>query len=124
MSAGKNLASLRLKNMTFYGYHGISAAEKETGRRYEVDCEFWLDITKAAESDSLKHTVDYTRVYSIIEDILKNNRFNLIETLAQRLADEVFSSFDVEKLTIRVRKMNPPIPGNIDCLEVETERVK
>ena len=109
-------------NMAFYGYHGTSAAEKETGRRFEVDCEITTDIKKAAVTDSLEKTIDYTRVYIIIEDILRNNRFNLIETLAERLADAVFESFDIKALKIRVRKKIPPVPGNIDCLEVETER--
>ena len=51
-----------------------------------------------------------------------NSRYNLIETLAERLADAVFKSFNMERLKIRVRKRIPPVPGNIDYLEVETER--
>lgn len=110
--------------MAFYGYHGTSAAEKETGRRFEVDCEITTDITKAAATDSLEKTIDYTRVYTLVEDLLRNNKYNLIETLAEQLADAVFESFDIERLKIRVRKRIPPVPGNIDCLEVETEREK
>ena len=122
MAPRKKHATIRLTNMSFYGYHGNSAAEKETGRRFEVDCEFVVDIGRAAETDSLSKTVDYTRVYSMIEDILKNNKFNLIETLADRMADAVFDNFDIDKLKIKVRKMTPPIPGNIDFFEIETER--
>lgn len=122
MTANKKLATIRLINMSFYGYHGNSAAEKETGRRFEVDCELAVDISRAAETDSLSKTVDYTKVYKMIEDILKNNKFNLIETLADRMADAVFDNFDIEKLKIKVRKMTPPIPGNIDYFEIETER--
>lgn len=122
MANQKKTATIRLINMSFYGYHGNSPAEKETGRRFEVDCEFVVDIRRAAETDSLSKTVDYTRVYSTIEDILKNNKFNLIETLADRMADAVFDNFAIDKLKIKVRKMTPPIPGNIDCFEIETER--
>lgn len=122
MPSDKRLATIRMINMTFYGYHGTSAAEKETGRRFEVDCEITTDIARASITDSLENTINYTRVYAVIEDLLHNNRYNLIETLAERLADAVFKSFDIQRLKIRVRKRIPPVPGNIDCLEVETER--
>jgi len=115
-------AIIRLKNLSFYAYHGNSEAEKETGRRYEVDCELVCDIAKAAETDSLAYAVDYTKVYFMIEDIVINNKFNLIETLAARLADSIFESFVIDLLKIKVRKMTPPIPGNIDYCEIETER--
>jgi len=36
--------------MTFYGYHGISAAERQTGRRFEVDVELVVDMNKSARS--------------------------------------------------------------------------
>lgn len=124
MTGAKKLATIRLINMSFYGYHGNSQAEKETGRRFEVDCELVFDIAKASETDSLANTVDYTKVYRMIEDILKNNKFNLLETLVDRLADSIFKSFAIERLKIKVRKMTPPIPGNIDYFEIETERLR
>ena len=42
---------VRLQGMTFYGFHGVSRAERETGRRYEVDCELTFDFSVAGESD-------------------------------------------------------------------------
>ena len=124
MADSKKPAIIRLKNLSFYAYHGNSEAEKETGRRYEVDCELVCDIAKASETDSLEYAVDYTKVYYMIKDIVKNNKFNLIETLADSLADSIFESFAIERLKIKVRKMTPPIPGNIDYFEIETERAR
>ena len=49
---------IRLTGMTFYGYHGVSAAEKETGRVFEVDCELYLDLASAGHSNRLSDTVD------------------------------------------------------------------
>lgn len=122
MAGSGKIATLRLMNMTFYGYHGASAAEKETGRRFEVDCEFTLDISKAAKSDSLEDTVSYADVYKVIEDTLSNSRYNLMETLSERMADAIFNSFRINSLRLRIRKMIPPVPGNIDYLEIETVR--
>lgn len=113
------MAFIRLHNMTFYGYHGVSKAERETGRRFEVDCELELDIREAAKSDRLSDTRNYTRVYGVVEEIVGHNKFNLLETVASRIAIQIQKDFDPKRVIVRVRKRIPPIPGNLDYIEVE-----
>jgi len=113
---------IRLHNMTFYGYHGISAAERQTGRRFEVDVELAVDMDRAAASDRLQDTVNYTEVYRIVEGLVAQNRFSLLETIAVRLADEILRKFKPREVTVRVRKKIPPVPGNLDHIEVEITR--
>ncbi len=114
------MGTIRLVNMTFYAYHGVAAAEKETGRRFEVDCEIETDTAKAAATDNLEHAVNYVNIYNIVEHFLENHRYNLLETLAERLKDEIKKQPGVNKVKLRVRKRIPPVPGNIDYIEVET----
>lgn len=113
---------IRLVNMTFYGYHGISAAEKETGRRFEVDCELLVDLAEAGQTDSLDNTIDYAAVYKQVADIVQNRSFSLLEGLASGLATMILKEFPVIEVTIRARKMVPPINGQIDHIEVEVTR--
>lgn len=113
---------IRLHNMMFYGYHGVSPAEKETGRRFEVDLELFVNTRSASESDKLTDTVNYTQVYETVEEILSREHFSLLETIAERLAAAVLRRFKVEGVVVRVRKMIPPIPGNLDYIEVEIHR--
>jgi len=108
--------------MVFYGRHGVSEAEKQISRRFEIDCELSLDIAAAVVTDSLANTIDYARVFQVIENIFQNDTYNLVETLAARIADTLFESSQLEKITVRVRKINPPVAGIIDYMEVETER--
>lgn len=114
------MARVKLANMIFYGYHGALAAEKETGRRYEVDCEIETDISKAAQSDDLDDALNYLSIYKVVEEFLERHRYNLLETLAQRLMEEIKKKTKASKVIIRVRKRIPPVPGNIDYVEVET----
>ncbi len=118
------MAYIRLVNMIFYGYHGVAAAERETGRRYEVDCEIETDITKAARSDHLDDAVNYLSIYETVEEFLENHRYNLLETLAERLREEIQKKTGASRVTLRVRKRIPPVPGNIDYIEVETSGEK
>jgi len=113
------MAKIRLQNMTFYGFHGVSKAEKETGRRFEVDCELELDISSAAHTDKLDDTVNYTSVYYTVERIVQKDKYNLLETVAARIARDLLSTFPAQRVLVRVRKRIPPIPGNLDYIEVE-----
>lgn len=108
--------------MTFYGYHGVSAAERQTGRRFEVDIELAVDMDKAAASDRLQDTVNYTEVYRTVEELVAQDRFSLLETIAVRLAEEILKKFEPREVTVRVRKKIPPVPGNLDHIEVEVNR--
>ena len=110
---------IRLHNMMFYSYHGASRAERETGRRYEVDVEMHADLAPAAESDRLADTINYTRVYDAVANIIQKNKFNLLETIAARITIEIKNNFEARRVIVRVRKKIPPIPGNLDHIEVE-----
>ena len=116
------MGTVRLQRMTFYGFHGVSKAERETGRRYEVDCELKFDFSKAGESDQLKDTINYKEVYDTVERVLTADHIQLLETLATRLVTGLLASFPVDAVSVRVRKMIPPIPGNLDYIEVELVR--
>jgi len=113
---------IRLHNMVFYGFHGISPAEKETGRRFEVDLELSLDLSKAEQSDRLKDTINYKEVYQTVYEIITGERFSLLEKVASRIADTVLKKFKPDLVKVRVRKKIPPVPGNLDDIEVEIER--
>jgi dihydroneopterin aldolase len=113
---------IRLINMVFYGFHGVSAAEKETGRRFEVDCELSVDLARAGKSDELEDTIDYAAVYDRVADLVQNRSFALLEGLATGIAREILDTFPVIEVTIRVRKLIPPISGQIECIEVEVTR--
>ncbi|MCH7878792.1 MAG: dihydroneopterin aldolase [candidate division Zixibacteria bacterium] len=69
--------TIRLMNMSFYGFHGVTAAEKETGRRFEVDCELKIDVAEPGQTDMLSDTVDYTAVYKSIEKIVAGKAYAL-----------------------------------------------
>ncbi len=124
MSGASSVDKVRLVGMSFYGYHGVTAAEKETGRMFEIDCEMAVDLTSAGSSDRLADTVDYEKVFRLIKETVEGKAFSLLEGLAQRLAAHLIKSFEIDSVTLRVRKMNPPIAGHIRHVEVELTRRK
>lgn len=108
--------------MVFYAYHGTSPAERKTGHRFEVDVEVHADLSRAGKSDNLKDTISYTRIYEMTEEIITADKYNLIEKVGYLLAEAILHEFKPEKVIVRIRKMIPPIPGNLDHIELEIEK--
>ena len=115
---------IRLKNMVFYGYHGVHESEKTLGGKFEVDLELYKDLSQAGQSDNLKDTLDYEKIYKTVNNCTKNNKFYLIEKLAERIAKSILQKYKTDKVIIRVRKPNAPVKGVLDTVEVELKRQK
>ena len=120
-----DLNIIRIKNATFYAYHGALVEEQNLGGKFEVDLDLYCDLTPAAESDSLKRTVDYEKVYSFISNAIQSRKNHLIEALAHAIATGAIREFPiVERVTVRVRKPHPPVKGVVDFVEVEMSETR
>ncbi len=108
--------------MTFHAYHGVWDEEKEIGQRFEVDVELTVDSSTAAATDKLKDTIDLYQVFKTVEDVVMNNKFNLVETMADRIASEILEKYRPYEVLIRIRKPHAPIMGLQDGIEVEIVR--
>lgn len=116
---------IRIKNATFYGYHGVLSEEQSVGGKFEADVDIYTDFSQAAVKDSLKQTIDYQKVYEFMYRLALEKKYYLIEALATTIADELLKSFSqIEKVAVRVRKHNPPMGGVVDCVEVEIVKSK
>jgi len=111
---------IRIKNASFYAYHGAMEEEQNIGGRFETDVDIYTDFSAAAEKDDLKLTVNYENVYRFINNILLEKKYFLIETVATIIADKLLHNFpNIHKVCVRVRKNSVPIGGVIDYVEAE-----
>ncbi len=111
---------IRIKNATFYGYHGVRSEEQSVGGKFEADVDIYTDFTEAARKDSLDKTIDYHKVYSFMYHLALEQKYYLIEALANKIADELLIKFErITKVAVRVRKNNPPLGGVVETVEAE-----
>ena len=109
--------------MAFYGYHGSDPHESKVGGRFYVDVVLGSDLSRPAKTDRLEDTVNYEKVYAIIRDHVEGKRFNLLEALAQTIADELLHDFPaLARVEVRVRKPGVPLKGILDFTQVEIVR--
>ncbi|GIH23740.1 dihydroneopterin aldolase [Acrocarpospora phusangensis] len=102
--------SVALRGVRARGRHGCLPAERELGQEFVVDATLFLDTAPAAASDDLSKTVDYGALAGELAAIVSGEPVNLIETLADRLAQACLRHDLVESAEIRVHKPAAPIP--------------
>lgn len=109
----KFMGTIRLKNIKVYAYHGCMIEEEKIGSEYRVDISVDGDLSKSAITDELMDTVDYVHLNKIVKEEMAV-RSKLLEHVAKRILDRVFEEITmVNKATISVSKINPPIGGNV-----------
>ncbi len=111
-----------LRNVAVYGFHGTNAHEAELGQRFFIDVEMFTDLSEGIEHDDLERTVNYKTVFEDIQNIARNERYQLLESLADSIARTILQRHSVEKVVIRIRKPSVPLDGILDHVEVEVTR--
>ena len=112
-----------LKDMAFYGYHGLLKEESVLGQKFFIDIEIETSTKEAGINDDFTKTINYAEVYERTREFTEDKRFNLIEALAENIAAEVLNRFDIaHSVMVRIRKKEAPVKGIFDYMGVEIRR--
>jgi dihydroneopterin aldolase len=83
---------------------GIWDWERRVRQKVVVDVEMGADIRRAARSDRIEDTLDYKRVAKRLLQFIGDSEFQLVETLAERIAELVITEFAVPWVRVRLNK--------------------
>ena len=111
-----------MRGLAFYGYHGVLAEETKLGQRFIVDIEMAVDTRAAGRSDDLAKTVNYVAVHADVRKIVEGAPAKLIETVAERIAEQILGNYAVEAVRVRVKKPDVPIAATLEYVGVEIVR--
>lgn len=112
------IARLSLENIHFKAYHGYYSAEKKIGGDYTLSVSLWYDIHSAAKNDDLRLAVNYERVFDLCDSVMQKPQ-KLIETLAADILSSLKREYpSIQKITIYLKKMNPPILGQVESTSI------
>ena len=106
------MGSVHIRNVEFQGKHGASADERRSSRRFQVDVDLTIPMARAAETDRLTETVNYRDVCEIVVQIGEARPYKLLEALAGAMLREIGARWPQAQITIELRKLHPPCPGN------------
>lgn len=112
-----------IKNLETFGYHGVFEEEAFLGQKFIVDAVLFLDTRKAGKTDDLKASLDYGEACQIIKKLVETERYQLIERLAEVLAEKLLLTFSVlQDVEITVKKPWAPVLVSMDTVAVTIRR--
>lgn len=113
---------IRLEGVRLMGRHGVFAEERVAEQPFVVDVALHYDVRAAGAADDLRLTVDYGAVAFVIRDVIEGESVQLIETLAERIAQRILDTTSVPVVWVRVAKPEAPITVPFTNVAVEITR--
>ena len=113
---------LAVTGIECYGHHGVFEFERREGQTFVVDLVLGLDTRPAAGSDDLRDTVDYGSLVTSVKNAVETDPVDLIETLAERIADVCLLDGRVEWARVTVHKPDAPIDATFSDVALTITR--
>ena len=115
---------IALRGLRAHAYHGVYDVERERGQTFRVDAVLELDTAPAAAGDDLERTVNYAELAQALYTALSTEPVDLLETLAQRMADACLANALVDAVEITVHKPDAELGVPFDDVTVAIRRMK
>ena len=114
---------ITISDLEVYAYHGVNDEEKEYGQRFLITVEMATDVRAAAESDDLNKTVNYAKAIQAIKRVVTDEKYDLIETVAEKIAAVILSDFpQVFTIKVTVKKPDAPMKAKFGFVAVTIVR--
>ncbi|SJN46031.1 Dihydroneopterin aldolase [Microbacterium esteraromaticum] len=118
----EHLDEISLTGLTVFGHHGVFDHERRDGQNFIIDLQLRLSLADAAASDDVADTVHYGELADRVAAVVASDPVDLIETLAQRIADVVLADERVQFVTVTVHKPQAPIAQTFSDVAVTLQR--
>lgn len=113
---------IRITGVRGYGFHGVLPAERDLGQEFIVDVVIGVKTHRAAATDELGDTVDYSDIAMRVHNHITGEPIALIETLAARIAEDILGDLAVQQVEVTVHKPQAPVPVPFDDISVRVSR--
>ncbi|WP_294981252.1 dihydroneopterin aldolase [uncultured Microbacterium sp.] len=106
------------------GYHGVYEHERREGQVFIADVVLELSLADAARSDDVADTVHYGEFADQVAAVLSGDPVDLLETVAQRIADRALAYPRVDAVEVTIHKPQAPIAVPFDDVSVTIRRAR
>jgi len=111
-----------VRGLAVHGHHGVFEHERRDGQEFVIDLVLGVDTRVAARSDDLQDTVDYGTLVDEVRTAVADDPVDLIETLAQRIADVCLRNALVDTVEVTVHKPHAPIQATFEDVALTINR--
>ncbi len=97
---------IHIDGLRISGKHGHYVSERRGAQEFEVSVKVAIDTVKAGKSDKLRHSLNYSHIKTIVEDVFAAAPRYLLETLAEDIAKKVLKDKRAREVTITIKKLH------------------
>ncbi len=115
---------LAVTGIECFAHHGVFDFEKREGQTFVVDLVLGIDTRAAAASDDLADTVNYGSLTTDVKAAVERDPVDLIETVAQRIADVCLLDSRVEWARVTLHKPDAPIDATYSDVALTITRTR
>jgi dihydroneopterin aldolase len=116
------VVSIEITGLSLYTHHGVTPAEREVGQRLLVDITLEVGEPDATVTDLVEDTVDYAEVCNTVALVAQQRGYRTLERLATAIAERLLADYNVEYVSVKCTKPEPPIPLPVDEVSVTVWR--
>lgn len=107
---------VEIRGLMLLGVHGVLDEERERPQPFEIDLDLVVERghgRRATSIDDLSTTADYAVAVERVRSVVENESFELLESLASRVAEVLVEDPKVSSASVVVRKLRPPLPAHV-----------
>ena len=114
-----SMEKITIKDIKLVGFHGLYDYEKRDGVNLGFDVELFFENQINNSDDNINETINYIEVIDIIKRVNSSGSFDLLETLCNKILNEIMKLFSPLKVVVRVRKFELPVDAELSFVEIE-----
>ena len=114
---------IHVEDLEVFARHGVFPEENRLGQKFVISLVLYVDTRPAGTADRLEQSVHYGEVSAFLTDYMHQNTFQLIETAAEHMAEEVLLHYPLVKgLTLELKKPWAPVGLPLKTVSVKITR--
>ena len=118
----QTVVTIEITGLSLYTRLGVTEAEREIGQRLLIDLTLEVGEPDATLTDLVEDTIDYGEVCNVVALVAQQRTYHTLERLCTAIADRLLEDFDVEAVSTKAAKPEPPIPLPVEEVSVTVWR--
>ena len=115
--------TIKLEKLIFFGFHGVNQDEIQKGQNFQLDLILSYKINQ--NNDDIENVIDYIELYQLMKNSFEEKRFNLLESLAEKILNDIKNCYkSVFYIKLNIKKPSIMIDNNKNFINVEVKYQK
>ena len=110
---------IKIRGLEIWAKHGVFPEENVLGQKFVISADLYTNTRSAGKSDDLTQSIHYGEVCQFMKTFMEEHTYQLIETVAEKLAEELLLVFEhLQGIRLEIAKPWAPVGLPLDTVSV------